>query len=140
MKFAVYHLNSGQIISTAQCQTIEQLDSQIDPALHGALEIDNDVFGRSHHVVQGAVVLLPQAPSATHVFDHEGQVWVDPNSSLDPWQAVRFQRDRLLSNCDWTQLPDVPMATKEVWTIYRQALRDITNQADPLQLGWPVSP
>ncbi len=140
MKFAIYQLNSGQIISTAQCQTIEQLDSQIDPALHGALQIGDDVFSRSHHVVQGAVALLPQAPSATHEFDHALQVWVDPNSSVDPWLALRWQRDRLLSASDWTQLPDVPLATKEVWAIYRQALRDLTIQTDPFQLDWPVAP
>jgi hypothetical protein len=34
----------------------------------------------------------------------------------------------------------VPLATKEAWATYRQALRDITTQTDPFELNWPVTP
>jgi hypothetical protein len=53
---------------------------------------------------------------------------------------VRAERSRLLSACDWTQLQDVPIATKEAWATYRQALRDVTEQADPFSIVWPVAP
>jgi hypothetical protein len=44
-----------------------------------------------------------------------------------------------LYTSDWTQLPDVPLANKEDWEIYRSALREIaTNPTlDPV---WPVEP
>lgn len=66
--------------------------------------------------------------------------WVDPATSAEKWDQVRTQRNQLLSLSDWTQLPDVPLATKEAWAIYRQALRDITLQQDPFNIVWPVPP
>ena len=56
------------------------------------------------------------------------------------WAKVRTQRDNLLSSCDWTQLPDVNIPTKADWATYRQALRDITDQADPYNIVWPNNP
>jgi hypothetical protein len=41
---------------------------------------------------------------------------------------IRAGRDRLLAQSDWTQLPDVPVATAKAWATYRQQLRDITAQ------------
>ena len=54
---------------------------------------------------------------------------------------ARATRDRLLVATDWTQLPDVPQATKDIWTTYRQQLRDITEQAGfPTDIVWPIAP
>ena len=55
-------------------------------------------------------------------------------------EAVLAKRQMLLQQSDWTQLPDVPLATKETWAIYRQTLRDITEQTDPFNINWPVRP
>ena len=56
------------------------------------------------------------------------------------WETVRIQRNELLTECDWTQLSDIPSETKEAWTIYRQALRNITTQTNPFNIEWPVKP
>jgi len=53
------------------------------------------------------------------------------------WANVRAQRNKLLAECDWTQLPDAPVDAA-VWAVYRQALRDITTQANPFKLSWPI--
>lgn len=55
------------------------------------------------------------------------------------WANVRAQRNTLLAGCDWTQLPDSPV-DKTAWATYRQELRDITDQEDPLNIVWPVDP
>lgn len=55
------------------------------------------------------------------------------------WALVRSDRNGRLDGCDWTQLPDAP-ADAAVWAVYRQALRDITTQADPFAIVWPESP
>ena len=53
---------------------------------------------------------------------------------------VRQQRNQLLSNCDWTQLPDAPVL-RATWTTYRQQLRDVTGQSGfPWEVVWPVAP
>lgn len=55
--------------------------------------------------------------------------------------GVRAQRNILLSNTDWTQMPDVPQATKDLWQPYRQALRDVPQQAGfPDNIVWPTPP
>jgi hypothetical protein len=57
----------------------------------------------------------------------------------DQWANVRIERNTKLAACDWTQLPDAPI-DRQVWAIYRQALRDITDQADPFSIVWPPEP
>ena len=58
------------------------------------------------------------------------------------WRAIRDRRNELLSETDWTQLPDSPLTNQKQteWQIYRQALRDITLQTDPFNINWPIKP
>lgn len=56
---------------------------------------------------------------------------------------AKQQRQQLLQECDWTQLPDVPLTAskKQEWETYRQALRDISTQDKfPWRIAWPVAP
>jgi hypothetical protein len=51
------------------------------------------------------------------------------------------ERNTRLAYCDWTQLPDVPQATREAWVPYRQALRDVPAQSGfPFNIEWPQPP
>lgn len=53
---------------------------------------------------------------------------------------VRQQRNQLLSDCDWTQLPDAPVL-RATWATYRQQLRDVTAQPGfPWEVVWPEQP
>jgi len=58
------------------------------------------------------------------------------------WNGVRGQRNFKLASTDWTQIDDTPLTNtdKQLWASYRQALRDITTQADPFSIEWPVAP
>jgi len=56
---------------------------------------------------------------------------------------VRKDRNYLLSECDWTQVPDAPLTVeqKQAWTAYRQALRDMTSiEGFPFDIQWPAKP
>ena len=54
---------------------------------------------------------------------------------------VRAERNTLLAQTDWTQAGDVPQATKDAWSAYRQALRDIPQQAGfPVNVIFPTKP
>jgi hypothetical protein len=55
------------------------------------------------------------------------------------WTVIRAARNRLLVASDWTQLPDAPVDAA-AWATYRQALRDVTDQANPFAIVWPESP
>jgi hypothetical protein len=56
------------------------------------------------------------------------------------WFIIREIRNQLLTECDWTQLSDIPTEIKNLWSSYRQDLRDITNQTNPFNIIWPVKP
>ena len=54
--------------------------------------------------------------------------------------SQRAYRNTLLSECDWTQLPDSKV-NQQAWANYRQALRDVTAQAGfPWEIEWPTKP
>jgi hypothetical protein len=66
----------------------------------------------------------------------------DAIAALDAQQAAsqRTERNRLIAECDWTQVADSPV-DKEVWATYRQLLRDIPSQSGfPWDITWPVEP
>ena len=55
-------------------------------------------------------------------------------------EEVRAQRDKLLADTDWTQVADAPV-DQAAWATYRQALRDIPQQAGfPENVTWPEEP
>ena len=60
----------------------------------------------------------------------------------DKLNIIRITRNTLLSNCDWTQLPDVTLTPEKIneWCVYRQALRDFTTTCDPDNPIWPSQP
>ena len=52
----------------------------------------------------------------------------------------RVVRDKLLIDCDWTQVADAPI-DKQAWATYRQALRDLPSQQGfPWTTTWPTQP
>jgi len=54
---------------------------------------------------------------------------------------IRYQRNQLLKDCDWTQVADCT-ADKTAWATYRQALRDLPdNITEPRTFNdWPHDP
>ena len=59
----------------------------------------------------------------------------------DAMNWLRSERDRRIAESDWTQLPDVPEATKTMWQTYRQALRDVPqNYTNMIDVVWPTKP
>lgn len=92
---------------------------------------------------QKVVELAPQ---------HNGEQWVQSWDVVDLSEselaaiaasqaaAVRAERNRRLTETDWTQVADAPV-DQQAWAGYRQALRDITAQAGfPFDIEWPVAP
>ena len=92
--------------------------------------------------------------------DYDTLVWDESNADPKPtletleaawpsvrdarkWDAVRAERDRLLTASDWTRMDDTPLsdADRQAWADYRQTLRDIPQtQDDPDSIVWPETP
>ena len=71
-----------------------------------------------------------------------------PASTLDPVRTTPAEdalitARKLLSDSDWSMLPDVPMTNgkKSEWIEYRQSLREIKYQSGfPDSIAWPNKP
>ena len=58
-------------------------------------------------------------------------------------EALRFMRNMLLRDSDWTQFNDSPLSDskKTEWKTYRQSLRDLpATEEDPENPTWPTKP
>ena len=58
-------------------------------------------------------------------------------------KSVRTSRDALLAECDWVAVKafETGSSVSAQWATYRQALRDIPDQADfPITVTWPDKP
>lgn len=96
------------------------------------------------------IITLPLAPTpllqavlGREVVDVDSMHYAESGfaSTEHKTKAVKKFRNNLLKESDWTQLEDVPMALKNEWKLYRQALRDITLQETfPDSIEWPISP
>jgi hypothetical protein len=60
---------------------------------------------------------------------------------VQKWTEIREHRNELLKECDWTVLPDSPIGDRlNDWILYRQELRNVTNQSNPFNIIWPTQP
>jgi hypothetical protein len=60
-------------------------------------------------------------------------------TAAEPLKALRAERDRLIAATDWWASSDLTMTSAQ--TAYRQALRDITDDANSLdEVTWPTAP
>lgn len=65
---------------------------------------------------------------------------IERSSYLAKIDFVRNTRNSKLTESDWTQVTDAPV-DQAAWATYRQALRDIPEQAGfPNEVTWPTEP
>lgn len=85
----------------------------------------------------------PPHPTAQLVWLDDALAWHDPRSTEQRSADARTQRDALLAACDWrvTRAIEQGQALDPDWLTYRQALRDISEQAGfPDEIAWPAPP
>lgn len=85
---------------------------------------------------------LPHRKDCLHWYIN-GEITVGESFTMTPAidSIIRKERDARLQESDWVMLPDVPQVIKENWIPYRQALRDLPNQAGfPNTVIWPSKP
>jgi hypothetical protein len=98
--------------------------------------------------IDGKSLSVPLDPGNRHYAEimqqvDAGELVVEPDPGPSEEQLAaraRSQRDALLSQSDWTQVPDAPV-DQSAWAGYRQTLRDIPQQAGfPTEITWPTKP
>lgn len=90
---------------------------------------------------------MGQAPNKYCKYLLADRIWVDPRSEQqkkdDAAQPIIEQRNVLLYESDWTQIPNNPLTQEQqtAWAVYRQELRDISQQEGyPYNVVWPTPP
>ena len=64
----------------------------------------------------------------------------------EEWARIRKERDRLLTESDWTQANDTPLSDADVakWKTYRTSLRDLpsdqSSKTKYSDITWPTKP
>lgn len=98
--------------------------------------------------INGKSMSVPLDPGNRHYAEimrqvDAGELIVEPDPAPSEEQlatAARSERDRLLKDSDWTQVPDAPV-DQTAWADYRQALRDVPQQVGfPNDIDWPQKP
>lgn len=132
MKNYIVYNNFGEILRTGVCN-----DSDFN--LQGEFVIEGFADDSCQYIENGKIIDMPEKPDCKAYFDFLTKKWI---LDLDEQNfSVKNQRVHLLNETDWTQLPDVPEATRTKWQEYRQALRDITAQPGfPETIVWPELP
>ena len=89
-------------------------------------------------IVNGQEVSLTAEEIA--VFEQESQDALD-KKPLKDLARLRRERDQLLAQSDWRDLPSYPGSNQEAWRTYRKALRDLpANTEDASNPTWPTAP
>ena len=124
-------------------------------------------------IIDALIALKPKAEWSLDGEDYSGLTWLDKNqtkpteeeinakvtelSNSEPMKLLREERNKRLSETDWTQLPDtlvnaavdyIPL--EQSWKDYRQRLRDLPSKSNPkldsfgqldmTSVTWPTPP
>lgn len=133
-KYVLYEKSTGKALSSGTSFHVERMETGEIGVIIG--ESVDDV--QKVYVRNGQIMHMTDRPSSFHEWDYVRSAWVFNSESA--WHDVRMKRNLLLQQTDWTQLTDVPATTMQEYWGYRQALRDITNQPDPMNIIWPSKP
>ena len=102
------------------------------------------VFMEQYFYPNGEKVYRGTKPNEFYDWSSVSQEW--EFNSTNFWGAVRVERNRKLSACDWTQITDNSLheSVKADWRNYRNLLRDLperpTDATTLDQIDWPAVP
>lgn len=139
MNYSIYD-EKGQIQRVVYVNNIEDQLNDNEFYIEGIFD------DSKYYIENNELVEIPEKPDNDFcVFDYKIKQWVDTRTEEQIYEMMvrkaRVKRLALISETDWTQLPDVPESTRAKWQIYRQALRDITAQSGfPETVVWPEPP
>lgn len=145
--FSIYSVETG-IFTGQRLSGSAEFVAANTPDGCSAVAGEYDHLCRRVDIESGQVVAWqPPAPPddewRTWSWDQELERWVVSPTAAAVAGDVRRERDLRLASCDWVTARAVelgqPVPTQ--WVTYRQALRDITQQAGfPMSVDWPSQP
>ncbi|MEJ7931007.1 tail fiber assembly protein [Ramlibacter sp. AN1015] len=143
MKVALYETETGRIVQLMKVNGLDEV-----PPIPGtsAIEVAEEVADDKHYYEAGEFKPFPIRSNPKHEWDWPTKKWVERRTAQqiqnEAWAEVRAERDKRLGATDWRVIRSTETAQplSQAWRQYRQALRDITAQADPHHINWPTPP
>jgi hypothetical protein len=137
MTYTIYNQATGQISKIVQTTDIGLQLGENDSYIEGSYNDEN------YYIENGEPIEIIAKPSPYAKFDYDTKEWV-LNSAL-AIADITQKRRKLLVDSDWTDTLSAKTRLGDdlynQWQTYRQALRDITEQAGyPFNVEWPVAP
>ena len=127
--------NMVHIVYNKKSLNISRIETSPTPPL------ENDIEGVYSHAQD---LVYPNAPGPWAVLKlvNGEMVWHDKRTTEEQWADMRLKRVRLLSQTDWvvTKALELNQPVPAAWLEYRQALRDVTLEPNPLCITWPAMP
>ena len=108
-------------------------------------EVDVQGFNQSGHItstIDGTFYHLSWDGTTVSADDTAKAAW----ELAEEWKRIRTERNRLLSESDWTQGADSPLTTqqKSDWAVYRTSLRTLPEDQSSVtsysDINWPTKP
>lgn len=137
MFFTVFK-EDGQIINSGYCINS---DFELQQVPNGCFLLPIQSNPSTQYIENNVAVDMPAKPNEWCVFNYSTKTWDADFESANIIQ--KSKRQLLLSNSDWTQIPNNPLTEQkqQEWAVYRQQLRDVTSQSGyPFNVVWPVKP
>ena len=100
-------------------------------------------------IVEALIALKPKAQFILRGDTYAGLEWLDETQTMptedeinakiaeleaaEPYNLLREERNKLITETDWTQLKDIDLdiIRERNWKNYRQALRDLPAKSNP---------
>ena len=145
--WAVVEKSTGKCVATMNMNSSDLSDGQdyLDDT-HMVKDITSEPdavnFSTTKYWANDQWNTLPTKPGKYYTWG--GSSWQLDSTYL--FTHIREERDRRLSNCDWTQGSDSPLSDsdKTSWATYRQSLRDVPSNnssvTDYADVTWPTEP
>ena len=136
MIFAIQ--NNGRLLTVFNLP--QELSAEAEKYAPGAFQVPADTTINEHYFDGSVVRPIPPQPGSFYKFHHSTGKWVLDVEAA--WSAVKAERNRRLLETDWLMLraAETGVPVNSAWLDYRKALRDITEQADPNNIVWPLVP
>ena len=131
----LYEISSGNVLArysedlNAQLAGLSFSPSEPAPG-HALITVPDSV------AIPQAVIRVVHSAS-----NDQPEFIVDQDAIAQQWRNVKEGRNQQLAASDWIcSVSDFAHPKKDAYVVYRQALRDITSQANPFALVWPQVP
>lgn len=111
------------------------IKKQFQYAIDWACQLDAIVLDDTYESIQWKNKVMYSESELINIYNEKKREHI-------VWKEMISLRNKLLLDSDWTQSRDVILLNDDEWKVYREILRNITENYDPIieEIIWPTRP